>query len=120
MGEKKKIVIVDDDADILDVTTIILEGYGGYEVAVIDRGEELKSIKRTSPDLILLDLWMSGFNGQDICKALKGDEQTKTIPVILFSANRELKAIAESCGADDFISKPYQMDDLLEKVAAWV
>ena len=120
MEDKKKIIIVDDDVDILDVTTIILERYGGYEVAVIDRGEEMKSIKRTSPDLILLDLWMSGFNGQDLCRELKGDKQTKAIPVILFSANRELKSIAESCGADDFISKPYQMDDLLEKVASWM
>ncbi|PHN07099.1 response regulator [Flavilitoribacter nigricans] len=120
MAAKKKIIIADDDADILEVTKIILEGYGGYEVVVIDRGDELLKLQAPMPDLILLDLWMSGSNGEEICRQLKNNESTSSIPIIIFSANRELKGIADACGANDYLAKPYQMDGLLEKIASWI
>lgn len=117
---KKKILIADDDNDILEVTGIILEGYGGYEIEVVNRGEALLELCEPFPDLILLDLWLSGHHGKDICRRLKADNATSHIPVIIFSANRELRQIASSCGADDFLAKPFQMDELLAKVGEWV
>lgn len=120
MSKKKTVLVADDDDDILDVTRIILEVYGGYQVKIVDRGEALLNLKDELPDLILLDLWLSGHNGQEICSLLKEDERTKAIPIIIFSANRDLEKLAKDCGAEDFLSKPFQMEDLLEKVAAWI
>jgi CheY-like chemotaxis protein len=69
------------------------------------------------PDLLLLDIWMSGLDGREICKALKLQDHTKHIPIILVSANRDTEQIAHDAGADDFLNKPFDMDDLLRKVA---
>lgn len=115
MGKKKKILVADDDASILDVMTIMLQEMGGYDVDTTTKGETLLEMT-TYPDLIVLDLWMSGINGSEICQRLKADEKTRQIPIIIFSANRDIRQISESVGADDYLAKPFQMKDLLEKV----
>lgn len=117
---KKKILVADDDPNILDVMKIMLEDVGGYEVTTTMDGEYVLNLKNEHPDLILLDLWMSGMDGGKICKTLKDNEQTKDIPLIIFSANRDVATISRSAGADDYIAKPFQMSDLLEKVARLV
>jgi CheY-like chemotaxis protein len=71
------------------------------------------------PDLLLLDIWMSGMDGKEICKHLKSQEVTKHIPIIMISANKDTQKIAFECGADDFIAKPFQMKNLLQKVAQY-
>jgi CheY-like chemotaxis protein len=68
------------------------------------------------PDLLLLDIWMSGIDGRDICKELKQKENTKKIPIVLISASREIERSALEAGADDFLAKPFEIDDLLEKI----
>ena len=111
---KKKILVADDDEDILDVISIILEGEG-YNVTTISRGEEVLEIKEDFPDLFLLDISMAGIDGRDICRYLKNQSSTKHIPVILFSANKEIEKIAFEVRADDFICKPFDIDVLLQK-----
>lgn len=113
---KKTILVADDDPSILDALNIMLEEIGGYRVVTTTSGHSLLELQEL-PDLILLDLWMSGINGKEICAHLKANERTKNIPVIIFSANRDIKTIAESAQADDYIPKPFQMDDLLNKVS---
>lgn len=113
---KKRVLVADDDPSILDVIYIMLTEVGGYEVTTTANGESLLNMSGELPDLILLDLWMSGMDGTQICKALKANEETKSIPIIIFSANRDIKNIAESVGADGFVAKPFQMDELLEKI----
>lgn len=113
---RKKIMIADDDSAIVDVLTLILED-AGYIVESTDDGRTIKDIKEDCPDLILLDIWMVGFDGRVICKYLKGNEPTKDIPLIMISANKDIKEIAMKAGADDFIAKPFDMQDLLAKVA---
>lgn len=115
---KKKILISDDDEVILNVMGIMLE-MAGYRVTKMIRGEEVLTIKEDLPDLILLDIWMAGVDGKDICRQLKSQPLTKHIPVILISANRDIEAMAEQAGADDFIPKPFEMDYLLQKVAQY-
>jgi CheY-like chemotaxis protein len=90
----------------------------GYSVNTIIRPEEVLAIKEDLPDLILLDIWMSGIDGRDIRRHLKNQPLTKHIPVILISANRDIEEIAIA-SADDFICKPFDMDELLEKAAKY-
>ncbi|MEK7098701.1 MAG: response regulator [Patescibacteria group bacterium] len=117
MNTKKKIILVaDDDRGILDAMRIMLEE-AGYEARVTEHGRAVRDLPSGLPDLILLDLWMSGMNGGDICKHLKSQKKTKHIPVIIFSANKDVEEIAKECRADDCIEKPFDMKLLLAKVA---
>jgi DNA-binding response OmpR family regulator len=112
----KKILVVDDDEGILDALSLILES-AGYSVLASPRGEEtLGNIKRYDPDLILLDVLLSGQDGRVICKKLKELDLTKNIPVIMISAHPTAKESVYKCGADDFLPKPFETDELLNKI----
>jgi len=108
---RKKVYIADDDPDILEVLTIILEGRG-YEVTTSTDGRSLQTLQQF-PDLIFLDIRMSGSDGSEICRMLKSKTETAAIPVVLISANRNLQEIAESCGADAVIPKPFDIKDIV-------
>lgn len=112
---QKKILVADDDLAILDAIKMILEDEG-YIVQVVASGEAVLQLKQDLPDLILLDIWMSGRDGGEICKSLKNQQCTADIPVIMISANKDTADIARSVGAEDFIAKPFDIDDLLGKV----
>lgn len=113
--KKKKILIADDDPGILDAVMMFLEEFG-YEVEITDDGGMLREFQHGYPDLLLLDIWMSGWNGRDICMVLKSQASTRNLPIILFSANKDTARIAKEAGADDFLTKPFEMDELLAKV----
>lgn len=115
---KKKILVADDDPAICEGISMILED-AGYSVATTTNGRTIIEAKDNFPDIILLDIWMSGMDGRGICKQLKQQKETKHIPIIMISANKDTEKFAKEAGADDFISKPFQMDDLLEKVARY-
>ncbi len=114
---KKKILVADDDAGIVDALQMIL-GEFDYEVETTMNGNDLMELeaKDYQPDLILLDIWMSGMDGRDICKHLKSKDSTKHIPVIIVSANKDIRQIAADCGADDYLAKPFDMKVLLGKI----
>lgn len=116
---KKTILIADDDPAILDVLTLFLEEVG-YKVETIDEGATFRAFSNGYPDLLLLDILMSGWNGRDICLSLKSQEATRHIPIILVSANRETEKIAKEVGADDFLAKPFDLDDLLGKIERYL
>jgi CheY-like chemotaxis protein len=116
---KKTILVAEDDLAILDVLTLILED-AGYEVRTATNQAILQGVYTEVPDLLLLDIWLSGQNGKDLCIALKNDERTRHLPIILCSANKETRAIAQEAGADDFITKPFDLDKLLQKVEQYV
>lgn len=113
--EKRKILIVDDDDAILDALQLLLED-NGFEAQVCNDGHKVMSWDEELPDLILLDIWMSGVNGKDVCMCLKKQAETKDIPVIMISANRDTQQIAYEAGADDFLPKPFGVEDLLNKI----
>ena len=111
-----RILVVDDDIDILSVMEILLT-MKGFEVEVTARGENtFPKVESFMPDLIILDVLISGHDGRTICKQLKTTEATKNIPVIMFSAHPGAAATIADYGADDFISKPFDVNDLLKKV----
>ena len=113
----KRILVVDDNTDILQIVKIILENYG-FEVMVTPKGEEILSKTGAyNPQLILMDVFLSsGMDGREICKILKANSQTKDIPVILFSAQIKMDDGFQNWGADDFISKPFEVKELISKI----
>ena len=113
----KKIIIVDDDVSILDSLGIMLD-FEGFEVNTFMRGSEIFRLIETEnkPNLILLDMWLCGEDGRDICKQLKSNERTKNIPVIIMSASRGLAHTALEAGANDFIAKPFEIEDIINKL----
>jgi len=111
-----KILVVDDDTDILSVMEILLK-MKGFEVEVTTRGENtFPKIESFKPDLILLDVLISGHDGRTICRELKARKETSHIPVIMFSAHPGAAASILQYGADDFIAKPFDVANLLQKV----
>jgi DNA-binding response OmpR family regulator len=112
---KKKILVADDDPAILEVITYILEDEG-YEVKTTADGQTEKLAHEYLPDLILLDIWMSGMDGRNICRILKSQKSTMHIPIVMVSANRDAEKISIEVGADDFIAKPFEMEEMLIKV----
>ncbi len=111
----KRIIILDDDIDILDSMQMVLE-YKGYQVQTLDNPRDLEGFLEKAPDLLLVDLWMSGVNGADICRQLKADTKTRHIPVVIISANANIKEISLKCQADGYISKPFEIEYLLTTV----
>ncbi len=88
----------------------------GYEVKSISNGNIVSEISDYVPDLILLDIWMGDVDGRDVCKQLKDQNSTKNIPVIMISARADAEKSASIARANAFISKPFEMDYLLNKV----
>jgi DNA-binding response OmpR family regulator len=116
---QKKILIADDDPAILDCLQIILED-ADYTVEISSNGDTIPKIERFKPDLILLDVWMSGEDGRIICKQLKSKTLTKHIPVIMISATSYIEESTKKAGAEDFLPKPFHLDDLLHKVEQYI
>lgn len=109
----RKVLVADDDPAIVESITLILEEYG-YLVQSTSDGQTLYQLKYDLPDLILLDIWMSGDDGREICTFLKKQENTKHIPIIMISASRDIKKSARDAGADDFLAKPFNIDELIK------
>jgi two-component system phosphate regulon response regulator PhoB len=103
---------MDDDKDELILIRHVLRAKG-YDVTVSENGDRLKEKNLTDIDLFLLDVNMPGILGTDICKNLKEDNITKDKPVILISASPELDAKASTCGADDYLLKPFSINNLM-------
>lgn len=111
----KKVLVIDDNTDILHLVQIILKN-NGFEVLVSPKGSEVVSnTEKFSPQVILLDVFLSGYDGREICRELKQNPKTKDIPVIMFSAHSRRDVIKE-CNADDFIAKPFEVQELVEKI----
>lgn len=114
---KKKILIFDDDKVILEVISIIFEE-GGYDVEISETSHDIiQKVSAFQPDVILMDNWIPNIGGVEATKLLKSHEEYKNIPVIYVTANNDIVALAKSAQADDFVAKPFNLEDLEEKVA---
>lgn len=115
---RKKILVVDDEPDILEFLQIILQEEG-YEVMTSDKGDFLEQLHNGGlPNLIIVDVLLSGKDGREIVRLLKSQQETKHIPVIMCSAHPSAEQTAREAGAEDFIAKPFEIDLLLTRVAA--
>lgn len=119
----KKILIVDDEPDILDLATVRLKKTGYEIIEAIDAEKALAILKKETPDLILLDLLLPKMQGDELCKKLKADDKLKKIPVILFTASTIRVSLPEKIremGADDCVMKPFEPEELLGKVKKFI
>jgi DNA-binding response OmpR family regulator len=117
---KKKILVVDDEEDILHFLELVLREKG-YQVATASSGHEaLTRAQMEKPDLILLDIMMPQMDGWEVLKLLRVDDETSEIPVAMLSARTEAKDRVQGLqeGAVDYICKPFSLQDLLAKIDA--
>lgn len=114
----KKILIVDDDNDIVEILSFVLSE-AGYETRVLTHGETVfDDIKEFKPTLILMDVMLGGMDGRVICHSIKTNPSMSSLPVILISGTHDLAKSLQLPGApNDFIAKPFNLDHLLKKVA---
>ena len=112
----KRLMILDDDKDILDVMQQIFSGEG-YEVKIIENADNIfNDIKNYQPDIILLDYILNGINGGEICHQLKINEETCTIPIIIVTAYSKVINSLGDYGCDSFVSKPFEITELVQQV----
>jgi DNA-binding response OmpR family regulator len=116
----RRILVVDDNEDILEVIKLILEDYNYDVITLSDGGLLLDKVNNSHPDLILLDVMLGKVDGRDLCKQIKTTPGTSDIPVILISASHHVQEryTLNGIAPDDFLAKPFDIDDLLEKVQA--
>lgn len=114
----KTILILDDDPDIVLVLKAMLEDAGYATVATGAAGDLMGLLERKRPDMIVLDMLLSGHDGREIVTQLKARPETQHIPVLMLSAHPTAERDARNAGADDFLAKPFEMDTLLATVAA--
>ncbi|MCK5014688.1 MAG: response regulator [Candidatus Omnitrophica bacterium] len=113
---KKKILIVDDEIELVELVKIRLET-SGYEVITANSGlEGLAKAAGELPDLIVLDIGMAEMDGYSTLQKLKGEEKTKDIPVIMLTAYAKMKSLFEMEGISDYIVKPFDPQDFLARV----
>ena len=117
--DKKNILVVDDEPDILKVTSIRLKTLGYDVLTAVDGRQALDTIRSENPDLVLLDLVMPFMNGAEVCEQIKNDKVLKHVPVILFTARGSGVMTAErikKVAPDDYIVKPFEPEELRDKI----
>ena len=117
-GRSATILVVDDDPGILDALRLLFEDEG-YRVQTSDKGDYAETLRDENgglPDLIVLDVLLSGKDGRTICRALKNQNETRHIPVVMISAHPDAERSVKEVGADAFVAKPFAIDDLLATV----
>ncbi len=117
---KANILAVEDEEEILELISYNL-GKEGYTVQTVTSGEQaLRAVKQQPTDLVLLDIMLPGIDGLEVCKSLKADEETRSVPIIMLTAKSEEADIVTGLelGADDYITKPFSRRVLLARVKA--
>ena len=112
MTEEKKIIIFDDDEDILAICSYILEEKGWQVYAFPDCSDIIQKVSEIKPTVILMDNWIPEEGGIVATRQLKNTDKLREIPVIYFSANSDIEALREQAGADASLAKPFDLQDL--------
>ena len=112
----KNIYVVEDNDDIRELVQYLLESEKYNVTGFANVTDFNKQIEVTTPDMMVLDVMLPDGNGMDVCNKLKSKENTKHIPILLMSANTNVAYISKESLADDFIAKPFDIDDLIAKV----
>jgi two-component system alkaline phosphatase synthesis response regulator PhoP len=120
--DKKRVLIVDDEPDIVETIQFILESEGFECLAAYDGEDALLKARTENPDLILLDIMLPKINGYQVCRLLKFDEKYKDIPIIMLTAKVQEsdKFWGKESGADDYVTKPFEMEILIQKIQGYL
>ncbi|WP_294304549.1 response regulator [uncultured Chryseobacterium sp.] len=121
MSTSTQILVLDDSPAIVDSIEMMME-LEGLSVAKFYKGSDMLSAlnSQPKPDVILMDMWLSGEDGRDICRTIRADENLCDIPVLIMSASRGLEQSALDAGANDFIAKPFDMGDMITRVRTYI
>ena len=112
--------MVDDDPDIGTMLKMMLE-YKGYAVTLLSNaGKTEQQLSNEVTDLVILDMLIAGTNGTDVCRSIRGNPLSADVPVLMISALPDARKVCIDAGANDFISKPFEMKELLAKVSSLV
>ncbi len=113
MADRKRILLVEDEPDVLEITAFRLQQAGYEIITAIDGEKALELAEKEMPDLVLLDLSLPGIDGHEVCRKLKADERLKRIPVVIFTASTDaVKGKLKQIGADDYLIKPCEPEEL--------
>ena len=112
-GTGKKLIIFDDDEDILSICSYFLEENGWQVFTFTDCTEIVERVSSIGPDVILMDNWIPENGGITATRILKQSEQLKHIPVVYFSANSDIDKLSAQAGADGYLAKPFDLDELV-------
>ena len=118
----KTVLIADDEADIVETLAFMLEAQEFTVITASDGEAALMKAKEERPDLVLLDVMMPKINGYKVCRLLKFDKQYSNIPILMLTARSqdEDRAIGEETGADEYITKPFDIEEVVEKVKEYL
>jgi DNA-binding response OmpR family regulator len=112
----KKILILDDNEDILEMMKVALEDEGHEVECMINTNDIYKTISHTKPDLLIVDYILPGINGGELCHQVKTNPKTEHIPVIMVSGHQRVLQSLGTYGADVFIAKPFSLEDIVNNV----
>lgn len=111
-----QVLVVDDDTDLLEMVSMVLSS-NNMKVDCINKGSLLfESVSSGKPDVVLMDIYLGDSDGRELCRQLKDSKEFRSIPVILYSAGNIPAATIQSSLADDFISKPFEVSQLLKRI----
>jgi DNA-binding response OmpR family regulator len=110
------ILIVEDDPQVARLIALVLQRNGRKSEIVSDGTTAMDRAREIRPDMIFADLTIKGMGGEALCNALKGEAATRDIPYIVISGDRDVAEKARLCGADDYMGKPFEFDDLVRLV----
>jgi CheY-like chemotaxis protein len=110
------ILIVEDDPQVARLISLVLRRAGRQCEIVSDGHTALQRAKELKPSMIFADLTIKGMGGEQLCSALKSQPETRSIPYIVLSGDRDLAQKAKKCGADDYMGKPFEFPDLIRLV----
>jgi DNA-binding response OmpR family regulator len=114
--ENGHVLIVDDNEDILFMLKAMFQ-FKGYKVSVKSNADHIENfIQELSPDIILMDMLLSGANGAELCKQIKSNTKISYIPIVMISAMPHADKVCLEAGANYFVGKPFEMDNMLSTI----
>jgi len=116
---KKKVLVIEDDGEIFNIIKYLITGMG-YEVFPVNDIIGFEKIKLHNPDLLLIDDWHPNCIGHSLCQQVKNNPLTAHVPVILLSTSQRIMDLLMSCGANDYLQKPFDIEELKGKVKFWL
>jgi len=120
--QPKKILIVDDEVDLVETLRFPLEMEGFNVLASYNGEDALNQARKENPDLILLDLMLPKLDGYKVCRLLKFDEKYKHIPILMLTAKTQEKdkLLGKETGADEYITKPFDIEEVMKKIKSYL
>ena len=117
---QKKILVVDDEKDIVELISYNLEQEGFAVIKAYDGQMAWERVKTAKPDLVVLDLMIPGIHGLEVCKLIRRDAATETLPIIMLTAKSDQvdKILGLELGADDYVTKPFNVRELIARIRA--